>query len=48
MEGAIQIAHKIAEAGDIVLLSPGATSYDEFSDFEERGEKFRSWVQQLQ
>jgi UDP-N-acetylmuramoylalanine--D-glutamate ligase len=48
MEGAIRNAHKIAEAGDIVLLSPGATSYDEFTDFEERGEKFRSWVQQLQ
>ncbi len=48
MEDAIRIAHKVAEAGDIVLLSPGATSYDEFTDFEERGEKFRSWVQQLQ
>ncbi len=48
MEDAVRIAHKVAEPGDIVLLSPGATSYDEFTDFEERGEKFRSWVQQLQ
>jgi UDP-N-acetylmuramoylalanine--D-glutamate ligase len=48
MQDAIQIAHNVAEKGDVVLLSPGATSYDEFTDFEERGEKFRSWVQQLQ
>ncbi|MBW6473142.1 MAG: UDP-N-acetylmuramoyl-L-alanine--D-glutamate ligase [Anaerolineaceae bacterium] len=40
-------ASKIANPGDIVLLSPGGTSYDEFNDFEERGEKFSSWVQQL-
>jgi len=48
LEEAIRTANNVAENGDIVLLSPGATSYDEFTDFEERGEKFRSWVQQLQ
>ena len=47
LEDAIHNAHKIAEAGDIVLLSPGATSYDEFTDFEERGECFRTWVNEL-
>jgi UDP-N-acetylmuramoylalanine--D-glutamate ligase len=48
LQDAVIIASKIAEPGDIVLLSPGGTSYDEFKDFEERGEKFQSWVQHLQ
>ena len=47
LEQAVLEANKIAEPGDHVLLSPGGTSYDEFKDFEERGEMFKSWVQQL-
>lgn len=44
---AIQKAAEVAEAGDVVLLSPGGTSFDEFNDFAERGERFRTWVQEL-
>jgi len=40
-------AAEVAESGDVVLLSPGGTSFDEFVDFEERGERFRQWVQEL-
>ncbi len=40
-------AAEVAQAGDVVLFSPGGTSFDEFRDFEERGENFRLWVQQL-
>jgi len=40
-------AAEVAEAGDVVLLSPGGTSFDEFKDFAERGERFREWVQEL-
>jgi UDP-N-acetylmuramoylalanine--D-glutamate ligase len=47
LEDAVQTAALYAEAGDVVLLSPGGTSFDEFKDFEERGEVYRKWVQQL-
>ena len=44
---AVRQAAAVAEAGDVVLLSPGGTSFDEFKDFEERGERFTTWVQEL-
>ena len=44
---AVVKAAEVAEPGDVVLLSPGATSFDEFKDFAERGESFRTWVQEL-
>lgn len=47
LEEAIHVAYKIASSGDVVLLSPGCTSFDEFKDFAERGEMFRTWVQKL-
>ena len=47
LEDAIQAAANVSQEGDVVLLSPGGTSYDAFNDFAERGERFRKWVQQL-
>jgi UDP-N-acetylmuramoylalanine--D-glutamate ligase len=47
LKEAVAIAAEVATAGDIVLLSPGGTSYDEFKDFAERGETFRKWVLEL-
>jgi UDP-N-acetylmuramoylalanine--D-glutamate ligase len=44
---AVVKAAEVAEAGDVVLLSPGGTSFDEFKDFAERGERFKVWVQEL-
>lgn len=39
-ENAVKTAYKLAISGDCVLLSPATSSFDEFKDFEERGEKF--------
>jgi len=47
LQSAVQAAAEIVEPGDVVLLSPGGTSFDEFKDFEERGERFREWVKAL-
>ena len=44
LEEAVQAASRMAMHGYVVLLSPGGTSFDQFNDFEERGEAFRKWV----
>ena len=46
MEKAIEYAMSEACPGDTVLLSPAATSYDAYRDFEERGDVFRHLVNQ--
>jgi UDP-N-acetylmuramoylalanine--D-glutamate ligase len=47
LQDAVRAAAEQVEIGDVVLLSPGGTSFDEFRDFEERGEAYRKWVLEL-
>ena len=47
LRDAVSMAARVAEPGSVVLLSPGGTSFDEFTDFAERGERFKTWVQEL-
>jgi UDP-N-acetylmuramoylalanine--D-glutamate ligase len=44
---AVQIARQVAQPGDVVLLSPGATSYDAYLDFAARGAHFKQIVGKL-
>lgn len=45
LETALTSAAANARPGDVVLLSPAAASFDQFRDFEARGDAFRAWVQ---
>jgi UDP-N-acetylmuramoylalanine--D-glutamate ligase len=44
LERAVAHAAELAEPGDVVLLSPACASYDQFANFEERGDAFRRLV----
>jgi UDP-N-acetylmuramoylalanine--D-glutamate ligase len=47
LKDAVWVAAEVASPGDVILLYPGGTSFDEFRDFEDRGEAFRKWVLEL-
>lgn len=41
---AVEAARREAEPGDVVVLSPGCTSFDEFGGYDERGRRFKELV----
>ena len=44
MDEAVATAAALAQAGDVVLLSPAAASFDMFVDYAARGDAFRAAV----
>lgn len=47
MNEAVQLAYRLGEKGDVVLLSPACASFDLFEDYEDRGRQFKESVRQL-
>jgi UDP-N-acetylmuramoylalanine--D-glutamate ligase len=47
LASAVRAAAAAAKPGDVVLLSPACASYDQFEDFEARGDEFRRLVEEL-
>jgi UDP-N-acetylmuramoylalanine--D-glutamate ligase len=47
LETAVRAAFADARPGDVVLLSPACASFDQFRDYEQRGERFREVVRAL-
>jgi UDP-N-acetylmuramoylalanine--D-glutamate ligase len=47
LEDAVKAAAALAQPGDVVLLSPGGTSFDAYRDFAERGDHFKKLIRNL-
>ena len=47
LAAALQAASATAKPGEVVLLSPACASYDQFKDFEDRGDEFRRLVEEI-
>ncbi len=47
VKDAVEECKKIAEKGDVVLFSPGLSSFDQYKNYAERGEDFRKWVKEI-
>jgi UDP-N-acetylmuramoylalanine--D-glutamate ligase len=47
LESAVHSARRVVRAGDAVLLSPACTSFDQFRNYEERGDVYRQLVRVL-
>jgi len=47
LENALRKANAVAESGDVVLLAPACASFDQFKNYEQRGQVFKEIVRTL-
>ena len=47
LENALRKANAVAQAGDVVLLAPACASFDQFKNYEQRGQVFKEIVRGL-
>ena len=47
LKDAVKTCHNHAQPGDVILLSPGCASFDQFKNFEERGKFFKTVVNEM-
>jgi len=48
LEKAVELSHDLAVPGDVVLLSPGTSSFDMFKNYADRGNQFRALVHAIE
>ena len=44
LKAAFDQAVALAQSGDVILLAPATSSYDQFANYEERGRVFKGYV----
>jgi UDP-N-acetylmuramoylalanine--D-glutamate ligase len=44
---AVEMAKSLAQSGDTIILSPACASFDQFKDFEDRGDQFKAMVRKI-
>ena len=47
MGEAVRLAYEKTLSGGVVLMSPGAPSYNQYKNFEERGKDYKKWIKEL-
>jgi UDP-N-acetylmuramoylalanine--D-glutamate ligase len=47
MEEGVRLARNVAQEGDAILLSPACSSFDMFTDYQDRGRTFKEIVLKL-
>jgi len=47
MREGVELSYSLSQRGSSILLSPACSSFDMYSDFEERGKDFKRWVREI-
>jgi len=47
LEEAVKKAYEVSNDKDVILFSPASASWDQYKDFEERGKKFKEYIDSL-